>query len=77
MSNRGTRDHDRVDAADHSDHPIRVRGAEPGNAQFGEQARLRKEALQRRADAGDLRLVTAGRTARTRRDNVNKILAGD
>jgi hypothetical protein len=54
-----------------------VRGAQPGNPQFGEQARLRKESLQRRAAAGDLRLVTAGRTARTRRDNVNKILAGD
>jgi len=44
---------------------------------FGEQARLRRESLQRRAEAGDLRLVTAGRTARTRRENVNKILAGD
>lgn len=77
MSRRGTRDHDRVDAADHSDHPIQIRGASPGSPMFGEQARLRRESLQRRAEAGDLRLVTAGRTARTRRENVNKILAGD
>lgn len=74
---KGIRDHDRVDAADHSDHPITVQGAIPGTPAFGEQARLRKEALQRRADAGDLRLVTAGRISRTRRDNINKILAGD
>ena len=77
MSSNGVRDHDRVDNADHSDHPIRVHGAKPGTALFGEQARLRKEALQRRQDAGDLRMQTAGRLSRTRNDNVNKILAGD
>lgn len=77
MAKDGVRDHDRVSEGDHSDHPIQVRGATPGTALFGEQARLRLEAMKARADAGDMRLVTAGRFAKNHSDNVNKILAGD